>query len=566
MPSKVVTGIELATVTLDGANHFLYVTGSGDLRASGVTVTVTSGSGRIINAGSIASLTESNVGSPAIAVAAASSVSITNTGLIASTGKAIECSNFGFAFVDNTGTILGDLTLSGSLNNAGTIIGGVEAFAGTDISNSGRIIARSAAVYAVPGNALELVNTGEISGNFAVVTSQTGANDVVTNAGKMVGQVELFAGNDLFDGQLGVTLGQISGGTGADTILAGANHDTILGGEGADLLDGGAGLDLVSYRFGASPVLVDLQSEALNTGDAAEDILLNFEGVIGTSLDDTLSGTTAANDLRGDGGNDVLDGRAGNDSLRGGGGNDLMMVNAALDRVFEAAGQGQDTVMASVSYRVAAGAEVELLATADAAATTSLNLTGSNTDNRVVGNAGTNRLFGRSGADTLEGLGGNDQLYGNDGTDVLFGGIGNDLLFGEAGASTLRGEDGNDRLTGGQEADQFNGGAGADVFVVSPLGFANVDTFTDFTPTDDVFWLPRALFPTLPLGTLAASAFATGAVTAFTTPAQRIFYNSINGNLTFDPDGNGPLTAGALIGRLTNLPAGLSHADFVVVA
>ena len=80
----------------------------------------------------------------------------------------------------------------------------------------------------------------------------------------------------------------------------------------------------------------------------------------------------------------------------------------------ETAGQGVDEVRASVSYALAANAEVETLRTTNDAGTAAINLTGSNTANQIIGNNGDNVINGGGGADTLIGARGIDTLTGGD--------------------------------------------------------------------------------------------------------------------------------------------------------
>ena len=89
------------------------------------------------------------------------------------------------------------------------------------------------------------------------------------------------------------------------------------------------------------------------------------------------------------------------------------------DVVNETAGQGTDTVMASVNYSLTAGSEIEFLRAN--AGTTGLSLTG---------NALANRLVGGAGNDTLNGGAGNDSLGGGAGNDVFrfMAGFGQDTV------------------------------------------------------------------------------------------------------------------------------------------
>lgn len=116
-------------------------------------------------------------------------------------------------------------------------------------------------------------------------------------------------------------------------ITGGAGNDTIVSGRFGDTLDGGAGVDTISYAGSASQVVVNLGNNYTTGGDATKDKILNFENVIGSSYDDSLSGNALDNRIDGgDGddtisastGNDVVLGGDGNDSVRGGGGNDVI--------------------------------------------------------------------------------------------------------------------------------------------------------------------------------------------------------------------------------------------------
>lgn len=84
-------------------------------------------------------------------------------------------------------------------------------------------------------------------------------------------------------------------------------------------------------------------------------------------------------------------------------------VNSAATLILEGAGgAGRDVVMASVSYALMAGSEIEQLSTTNARGKTAINLTGNEFDQHIVGNAGANILDGKGGADTLTGGAGKD--------------------------------------------------------------------------------------------------------------------------------------------------------------
>src|SRR4030095_11708958 len=78
----------------------------------------------------------------------------------------------------------------------------------------------------------------------------------------------------------------------------------------------------------------------------------------GTTANDTLTGTADPDNifgLGGDdmlfglGGDDILDGGTGTNLLHGGAGHDIYFVRGAGDIVVEAAGEGYDTVYASLN-------------------------------------------------------------------------------------------------------------------------------------------------------------------------------------------------------------------------
>lgn len=128
------------------------------------------------------------------------------------------------------------------------------------------------------------------------------------------------------------------GSDGDDTIRGRGGADGLHGLAGADDLNGGSGKDTVSYALdaengGKSGVKVNLQKGKATDGFGDTDKLANFQGVIGTSKGDKLTGDKKLNVLQGEKGDDKLYGLDGNDILQGGGGNDVIKGGGGRDTI-----------------------------------------------------------------------------------------------------------------------------------------------------------------------------------------------------------------------------------------
>jgi Ca2+-binding RTX toxin-like protein len=100
----------------------------------------------------------------------------------------------------------------------------------------------------------------------------------------------------------------------------------------------------------------------------------------------------------------VLDGGAGADVLAGGAGNDAYFVDNSSDQVLENPDEGNDTVYASIDYRLTANLD-------------NVILQGSG-DLQAYGNGLVNALYGNSGNDILNGEADADAMYGGGGNDA----------------------------------------------------------------------------------------------------------------------------------------------------
>jgi len=197
-----------------------------------------------------------------------------------------------------------------------------------------------------------------------------------------------------------------------------------------------------------------------------------------------LTGNEFVQRIFGNAGANNINGRGGADLMYGYGGDDIYHVDNAGDRVVETAGGGRDTVKASVDYTLAAGVDVEILATSSNTGVTTLALTGNELAQTVMGDAGANRVNGGDGSDTLYGLGGQDTF-----------------VFDTA------------------------------------LGATNIDRIMDYAIADDTIELRQAIFSSLGVGVVDVSKIAVGA--AATTADHRLVYNAATGALFYDADGSG---------------------------
>jgi len=159
-------------------------------------------------------------------------------------------------------------------------------------------------------------------------------------------------------------------------------------------------------------------------------------------------------------------------------------------------------------------------------------------------------------------------IIGSQAADAITGGSGNDTITGGAGNDTIVGGAGVDSITGGAGNDTITLGAGSDVLVFTSHGAANADTITDYSVAEDSIHLSLAAFAGLGVAGVALSgtAFLAGAgANAGTDAAHRIVYNTTNGELWFDSDGNAAGGAAAvLIGTFTGNPA-LVAAEFTII-
>ena len=155
-----------------------------------------------------------------------------------------------------------------------------------------------------------------------------------------------LGGNDTINGLGGNDT--IFGGAGNDRINGGLGDDQLIGDVGADTLSGGSGADTVDYSSASASLTVTIDGRP-NDGvrNERDSVALDVENVLGGSGNDSITGSTAANELDGGTGNDtitggsgddLIDGGAGNDRIIGGIGNDTLDGESGIDQVDGGAG------------------------------------------------------------------------------------------------------------------------------------------------------------------------------------------------------------------------------------
>jgi Ca2+-binding RTX toxin-like protein len=311
----------------------------------------------------------------------------------------------------------------------------------------------------------------------------------------------------------------ISGtGNGQENSISGNELDNTLdGGTSADVMNGGLGNDLYIVDNGGDIVLENA-NEGIDTVQSSVDYTLgsDLENLTLTSTATYGTGNELDNSISGNSADNTLDGVAGADTLSGGAGNDTYIVDNAADVVIENAGEGTDSVQASVDYAITGDVE-SLVLTGSAS-----NGTGNALDNSITGNSTDNILDGGAGADTLIGGLSNDTYIVDNVGDVV---VENDLEgidtvqssidytlgdnvenliqtgtaingTGNGQENSITGNSNDNTLDGGASADTLSGGAGNDTYFVDNAGdvvveglnegIDNVHAKIDYTLTANV--------------------------------------------------------------------------------
>jgi Ca2+-binding RTX toxin-like protein len=272
----------------------------------------------------------------------------------------------------------------------------------------------------------------------------------------------------------------VNGGAGDDRMRVLYEAATLVGGPGNDrYINAGRCCSTASFSRSEAPVVVDLVNGTA-TGEG-NDVLENFDTVVGSSHDDTIVGNDLSNWLQGGAGNDTItagrdddriDGGAGTDTIGGGDGDDMVSGDAGNDALSGDAGVDEVSYSsAQTSVTVDLGAGSASGGNGDDTLTGFEDVTGSGEGgDHLIGDGGPNRIrsssFDAATPDLVEGRGGDDALdltYSGPGSRAE-GGVGNDTVTGPGllNGVILNGGDGDDLVINGAGNDTLDGGAGID--------------------------------------------------------------------------------------------------------
>ncbi|RDI57852.1 calcium-binding protein [Microvirga subterranea] len=449
------------------------------------------------------------------------------------------------------------LTNAGSISSAS--VGVVVEGARSVITNFGKITGDYGIWFEGsdgPDDTLVINNTGLIKGNSAAVIGLFYGSTVLTNSGRIEGDVHFGSGgwimprgpsSNVYDGRGGTINGEVIFLSGNDIAYGGDGSEAFSMGSSINYVDGGAGIDTLRYVAAAT---VDLRiTERQQTSAASWDTILNIENLTGGHLGDHFTGNDVANVFTGaggadmldsQGGNDLLNGGTGNDTLTGGDGTDIAMFSGRFSDYTITTGRGGLIIISDNRATGGDGVdqltEVEFAIFSDRLYTlpTSAPSTPVSTEPPIhslpINPETPEPQVPLVAPTTVEMAATPLTLKGGKKADVLVGGAGNDLLNGGLG---------NDRLSGGE---------GSDVFVFSTKLKMNVDRLTDFSGADDTIQLSKAVFGKLQKGVLSKDAFRIGAKAL--DADDRIVFNAKTGALSYDADGSGTAHAAVVFAKV----------------
>ncbi|AGH97678.1 Alkaline phosphatase [Micavibrio aeruginosavorus EPB] len=296
----------------------------------------------------------------------------------------------------------------------------------------------------------------------AIESQTTSGNDTVTAF--ITNDVVMgSAGNDTLRGREGNDTYLYNLGDGQDIFEETSGNDIIQMGVGilsSDISLSRVGDDLLITITSMSSSSITVKNHYASSSKVIEKIVFDdlsemtiIPQILGTSGDDIISGTSAA---------DLIYGREGNDNISAGSGNDEVYGE-----------DGNDTINGSTGYDYLYGGLGDDI------------INGGSDDDYIEGNEGGDTLHGNDNADIIYGGDGDDIIYGDAHNDILYGGNGNDAVYGGTGNDIIYGDDGDDTLNGDSGSIDIltyvNATSGVNINLLTGIATGmGTDTFSNF--------------------------------------------------------------------------------------
>jgi uncharacterized protein (TIGR03118 family) len=175
--------------------------------------------------------------------------------------------------------------------------------------------------------------------------------------------------------------------------------------------------------------------------EIANELLRQSPSIIGTEVDDTLSGTNKSDFFQAGAGDNILFGGKGDDIFVAEDGDDTAYGNKGSDLFF--LGDGNNTMYGGK------GTGLFLTGKGD-----DIAYGGKNNDLFILGD-GNNTAYGEKGINIFMTGKGKDIIYGGSGDDYIYTGAGNDLIYGNRGDNVISSGIGNDVAYAGRDEDLF---------------------------------------------------------------------------------------------------------------
>jgi len=336
---------------------------------------------------------------------------------------------------------------------------GVDTIDWTSSGVNGAVFDLSAGTATAGGQTEAMVSIENLVGTTGDDTIRGSAWSNTLTGGQ--GNDIIFSGDNTDTVYGGAGDDQIQGGYSTDILYGEAGNDTfrVLEGEFSDNIDGGADTDTLNVSNVTSLALTLDLSAGTYTLYGATNTITGVENIVGTQVGDTITGNSAANVLAGSGGNDTIDGGGGQDTLNGGDQNDIL--RGGYDTDTANGGNGDDVIIVDNGDGLDngnGGAGVDTLDYSGTFGDIAFNLvsgaftydgvprTVTSIENYYDG-YGDGRIVGTAGANLLRGADGADVISAGDGNDTLEGGEGDDFLNGGLANDIIDGGNGFDTAT-----------------------------------------------------------------------------------------------------------------------